>query len=91
MPSCSQFVPTITEGEARGEICLSVKNLFFFSTSLIYRKDQQVRQGSVWSRDLRGVLRPGRVEHGAAWFQVSDKTRGSPAESSFLPKAAYFS
>ena len=31
------------------------------------------------------------LEHGAAWFQVSDKTKGSPAESSFLTKAAYFS
>ena len=62
--SCSQFVPTITEGGARGEICLSAKNLFFIFTSLIYRKDQQVKQGSMWSRDLRGVPGP---EMARAW------------------------
>ena len=43
----TQFVHEITEGEAREEIWSSVNYLFFISTSLIYRENQQVRQGIV--------------------------------------------
>ena len=42
-----QFVHQITEVEAREEIWLSVNYLFFISTSLIYGKNQQARQGIV--------------------------------------------
>lgn len=43
----TQFVPKITEGEAKKEILSSVNCLFFISTSLIYGKNPQVRQGIV--------------------------------------------
>ena len=60
----TQFVHQITEGEAREEIWLSVDYLFFISTSLIYRKNRQVRQGIVWLKDLKGVL---GLEMSRAW------------------------
>ena len=41
----TQFVHEITEGEAREEIRSSVNYLFFISASLIYGKNQQIRQG----------------------------------------------
>ena len=73
----------ITEGEAKEEIWSSVNYLFFISTSLIYRKNRQVTK--IWKVCL------GRrwVEPGGAWFKAGDKTKGPPAESSFLPKAVY--
>ena len=43
----TQFVSEITGGEAGKEIWLSVNYLFFISTSFIYEKDQQIRQGIV--------------------------------------------
>ena len=55
----TQFVHTvgkITEGKAREEIWSSVSYLFFTSTSFICGKNQQVRQGIVWPKDLKGVL-----------------------------------
>ena len=52
------FVHEITEGEAREEVWSSVSYLFFISTSLIYGKNQPVRQGIVWLKDLKGVLGP---------------------------------
>ena len=45
-------------------------------------KNQLVWPGVVWSRDLKDVL-----ERGRAWFKVSDKTKGPPAESTFLQRA----
>ena len=42
------FVQQITEeGEAKEEIWSSVNYLFFISTSLIFGKNRQVRQGTV--------------------------------------------
>ena len=43
----TQFVREVTEGEAREKIWSSINYLFFISTSLIYGKNQQVRQGIV--------------------------------------------
>ena len=46
----TQFVPyslKITKGETGEEIWPPVNYLFFISTSLIYRENQQVRQGIV--------------------------------------------
>ena len=43
----TQFVHKTTEGEAREEIWSSVNYSFFISTSFIYGKNQQVRQGIV--------------------------------------------
>ena len=54
----TQFVHEITGGEAREEIWPSVNYFVFTSTSLIYRKNQQIRQGIVCSKDLRGVPGP---------------------------------
>ena len=56
MLSYSHFVHKVTEGKAREEIWLCVNYLFLISTSLICRKNQQVRKNIVWSRDLKGVL-----------------------------------
>ena len=42
-----QFVHQITEVEAREEIWSSVNYLFFITTSLIYEKNWQGRQGIV--------------------------------------------
>ena len=42
----------------------------------------------MFKRSERGARARG-VEHRGAWFKVRDKTKGRPAESSFLPKAAY--
>ena len=41
----TQFVHEITKGKAKEEMWSSVTYLFFMSTSLIDRKNQQVRQG----------------------------------------------
>ena len=41
------FIPKITEGEAKEEIWSSVNYFFQIPTSLIYGKNQQVRQGIV--------------------------------------------
>ena len=62
----TQFVCEITEGEAGEEICLSVNYLLFISTSLIYGKNygKKVRQGIMWSKDLKGVL---GLEMSRAW------------------------
>ena len=46
----TQFVDEVTEGEAREEIRSSVNYLFFISTSSIYRKNQQIKSGTVWSK-----------------------------------------
>ena len=43
----TQSVHEITEGKAREEIWSSVNYLFFISTSLIYGKNQEFRQGIV--------------------------------------------
>ena len=43
----TQFVCKITEGGARKETWSSANYLFFISTSLIYGKNQQARQGIV--------------------------------------------
>ena len=48
--------------------------LFFTSTSLIYGKNQQVRQGFVWAKDLKGVLRLEMRRTWGAWFRISHKT-----------------
>ena len=69
----TQFGPKITEGEAGEEIWLSVKYLFFNSTSLIYRKHQQDRQGIMCSKDLKGVLGLEMSRAWGPWFNVSDK------------------
>ena len=82
------FCLRITEGEARKEIWSSVNHQLFIST-LIYGKSQQIRQGIAWSKDLKGVLGLEVSRAWGAWFKVSDKTKGPPAENSFLPKAAY--
>ena len=82
------FVYEITEGEARKEIWSSVNHQFFVS-ALIYGKSQQIRQGIAWSKDLKGVLGLEVSRAWGAWFKVSDKTKGPPAENSFLPKAVY--
>ena len=47
----------IAEGKDREEIWLSISYLFFISTSLIYGKNQQVRQGVVYPKDLKCVFR----------------------------------
>ena len=60
----SQFVWEITEGDATEKIWSSVNYLFFISTSLIYGKNQQIGQGIVWSKDLKGVL---GLEMSRAW------------------------
>ena len=54
----TQFVHKITEGKAGEEIWSSVNYLFFIFTSLIYGKNQHVRQGILWSKDLKDVLGP---------------------------------
>ena len=61
--------------------------LLLWSTERTNRLSKVVCGQEIWEvcQDQRWL------EHGAAWFQVSDKTKGSPAESSFLTKAAYFS
>jgi len=59
----TQFVCEITEGKAGQEIWSPIRYLFFMS-SLIYRKDRQIRQGIVCSKDLKGVLGP---EMSRAW------------------------
>ena len=41
------FFHEVTEGKAREETWSSVNYLFFISTSLIYGRNQQVRQGIV--------------------------------------------
>ena len=84
MLSCSQFVPGIAEGEAQEEIWSSVSYLFLISTPLIYRKIQEIRirQGVLWSEDLKGMLGP---EMSRAWGGLAYE--GPPAESLFLPKA----
>ena len=46
----------IAKGKDREEIWLSVSYLFI-STSLIYGKNQQVRQGVVCPKDLKRVFR----------------------------------
>ena len=43
----TQFVQEITEREGRKEVWSSVNFLFFISTTLIYGKNRQVRQGIV--------------------------------------------
>ena len=45
-----------TEGESREEIWSSVNYLLFVSTFLIYGKDQHLRQGIVWLKDLKYEL-----------------------------------
>ena len=60
----TQFAGEINDAEAREEIWSSVNYLFFISTSLIYGKNQWIRQGIVWSKDLKGVLGP---EMSRAW------------------------
>ena len=78
----------LTEGEAREEIWLFVNSLFFFSTSLIYGKNQHIRQGIVWSKDLKAVLGP---EMSRAWgvpgLRLVSRQKGPPAGSSFLQRA----
>ena len=69
----TQFVHKITAGEAGEEIWSSVKYLFFNSTSLIYRKHQQDRQGIMCSKDLKGVLGLEISRAWGPWFNVSDK------------------
>ena len=72
----TQFVPKITEGEAGEETWSSVKHLFFSSTSLIYRKNQQDKQGIVCSKDLKGVLGPELNKAWGPWFNISEKQKG---------------
>ena len=60
----TQFVLEVTEGEAREDIWSSVNYLFFLSTSLLYGENQKVRQGIVWSKDVKVVLDP---EVSRAW------------------------
>ena len=60
----TQFVQEITEGEAKGETWSSVNYLFFISISLIQGKNQQVRPGIEWSKDLKDVL---GLERSRAW------------------------
>ena len=64
----TQFVHKITEGKAREEIWSSVNYLVFIS--LIYRKNQQVRQSIVWSKDLESVLGQRWAEHRSVWNHV---------------------
>ena len=77
MLTYSQFghkVCEITEGEAREEIWLSVSYWFFISTSLIYRKNQQVRQNIMWLNDLKSVLGLDVSKEWGTWFKF--KTKG---------------
>lgn len=53
-----------SEREAGEEIWWCVNYLFFTSISLIYGKKQQVRQSTVWSKDVQGVPGP---EVSRAW------------------------
>ena len=43
--------------------------LFIIPTSLIYGKNQQVRQAIIWTKDLTGVFRPGWTELRGTWFK----------------------
>lgn len=87
----------ITEGEVREKIWSSANYLFFISTSLIYGKNQQVRQGILRSKDLKGVLGPDikRFER-CARAEMSMRVPGlrlmadkrvPPAEISFFQRA----
>ena len=60
----TQFISEITKGEAKEETWSSVNYLFFISTSLIYGKNQKIRQGIVWLKDLKSVL---GLEMNRAW------------------------
>ena len=60
----------ITAWETREKIW---SYLFFNSTSLIYRKHQQDRQGIMCSKDLKGVLGLEISRAWGPWFNVSDK------------------
>ena len=66
----TQFVCQITEGGGRKETWSSVNYLFFISTSLIYGKNQQARQGIVWSKDLKSVLGPEISRAWGTWFKM---------------------
>ena len=63
--------------------------LFFSSASVIYGKNQQSRQGTVWSQDLKDVLGSRWVERGVPGLEVSDRTEGASSKELFLPKATY--
>lgn len=54
----TRFVQEITRGEASEEVWSSVNYFFFISTSLIYGRNQPVRQGIVWLKDLKDVRGP---------------------------------
>lgn len=71
----------MTEGEAEEETWPSV-NLFFVS-SLIYRRNQQIREGVVCSRDLKVELGP-HESLGAPGLRLVTRGKRPPAESSFL-------
>ena len=62
----TQFVHKIAEGEAGEEIWWCVNYLLFTSISLIYGKKQQVRQSSVWSKDVEVVPGPEVSRAGAS-------------------------
>lgn len=65
----TQFVGEITKVEAREEIWSSVNYPSFLL--VIYRKNRQVRRGTVWLRDLKDVLGSGWVELGTPGLKVS--------------------
>ena len=54
----TQFIHKFAEGETGEKVWLSVNYLFFISISLTQGKNQRVRQGIVWTKDLKGVLGP---------------------------------
>ena len=72
----TQLVCGLTDGEAGEEIWSSVNCLIFVSISLIYGKNQQVRQRIAWSKDEKSELGLDLSKAwGGGWLKVSDMTR----------------
>ena len=68
---------------------LIIRYLFFIFTSLTYGKNQHVRQGIVWSKNLKDVLGPKMKR---AWGKVGEVVSGLRLVTrprNLLPKAAY--
>ena len=89
--SCSQFVLEIPEGEAREEIWSPVHYLCFISVTLLWPMERTHKLGKILCDEKiwKVCQGPRWVEHGVASFKISDKTKGPPEDSSFLPKATY--
>ena len=74
MRACSHSLFTSLLKEKLGKRSGHANYLVFISTSLIYGKNQQVRQSNLWSKDwkdmLEGILRARDKQSMAAWFKV---------------------